>query len=211
MRVIASIRRHPLRTSVAAAALVAASAFALYWFAPWNLFVDRRVDEALPSIGAPVGEAPVDGSGSEPAGAAEGPTGGEASPPESAPGAAGDAPAEPVTLSTGAFRSLEHETTGTALVVELPDGSRYLRLDGLRTSNGPDLRVIVTDQPLSDDWRVWDDGELVDLGPLKGNLGSSNYRIPKGVDLADIRTAVIWCRRFTVGFGVAPVEVGPAA
>jgi len=115
-----------------------------------------------------------------------------------------------MTLAQGSFASLEHTTTGTALVIELEDGRRFLRLDGLETSSGPDLRVILTDQPLSDDWDVWDDGELVDLGPLKGNIGSSNYEIPTSVDLGDFVTAVIWCRRFSVGFGVAPIESPPA-
>jgi hypothetical protein len=40
---------------------------------------------------------------------------------------------------------------------------------------------------------------------LKGNVGDSNYRIPEDVDLSGFRTAVIWCRRFTVGFAVAPI------
>ncbi len=48
---------------------------------------------------------------------------------------------------------------------------------------------------------------FVNLGALKGNEGSQNYRIPKGVDLETIRSAVVWCRRFTVGFGVAPLRV----
>jgi len=186
-----TIRRHPGRTAMIALALMVVGGFALYWFAPWNLFIDRRVDEALP--GAP-----------EQVPAATGPAGGPAAPPAEQ-GSDG-----PMTLAQGSLASLEHATTGTALVIELEDGRRFLRLDGLETSSGPDLRVILTDQPLSDDWDVWDDGELVDLGPLKGNIGSSNYEIPTSVDLGDFVTAVIWCRRFSVGFGVAPIESPPA-
>jgi len=182
-----TIRRHPGRTAMIALALMVVGGFALYWFAPWNLFIDRRVDEALP--GAP-----------EQVPAATGPAGGPAAPPAEQ-GSDG-----PMTLAQGSLASLEHATTGTALVIELEDGRRFLRLDGLETSSGPDLRVILTDQPLSGDWDVWDDGELVDLGPLKGNIGSSNYEIPPSVDLGDFETAVIWCRRFSVGFGVAPLE-----
>ena len=186
-----TIRRHPGRTAMIALVLAVVGGFALYWYAPWNLFIDRRVDEALPGVPEQVPAA---------TGPAEGPV-----VPPAEQGSDG-----PMTLAQGSFASLEHTTTGTALVIELEDGRRFLRLHGLETSSGPDLRVILTDQPLSDDWDVWDDGELVDLGPLKGNIGSSNYEIPTSVDLGDFETAVIWCRRFSVGFGVAPLESPPA-
>jgi hypothetical protein len=188
MQVIAPMKRHPGWTALVAVVVLGLGAFGLYWFAPWNLFIDKRVDEALPGISAPeraTGEAAPEAAG-ETAGAAPG--------------------AEPVTLAEGEFASLEHDTTGTALVVELEDGSRFLRLQDLESSNGPDLRVYLSSVQASDDWYVYDDEEFVDLGGLKGNLGSSNYEIPATVDLADFETAVIWCRRFSVGFGVAPLE-----
>jgi hypothetical protein len=188
MQIAAVLKRHPRRTAAIAVVLAALGGFGLYWFAPWNLFIDRRVDEALPGVTAPVGA--ETGSAGE-AGGGEDP---------------GGADVQVVTLAEGPFSSLEHQTTGTALVVELEDGTRFLRLEGLETSNGPDLRVYLSDQPVSDDWFVYDDGAFVDLGGLKGNLGSSNYQIPSDVDLGDYRTAVIWCRRFSVGFGVAPLD-----
>ena len=43
------------------------------------------------------------------------------------------------------------------------------------------------------------------VAALEGNLGSSNYEIPAGVDLEDFESIVVWCRRFSVGFGVAPL------
>jgi hypothetical protein len=113
--------------------------------------------------------------------------------------------AGPLTLAGGAFRSLEHSTSGEALLIELPDGSRILRLEHLETSNGPDLRVYLSEIPAGDDWHAYGE-RFVDLGALKGNLGNQNYRIPKGVDVSKYRSAVIWCRRFTVGFGVAPLK-----
>jgi Electron transfer DM13 len=190
-----TIRRHPGRWTVAAVVAAALIAFAVYWFAPWNLFLDQRVDESLPTAaGAGVGDE-RDAPGTEDDAVGD-EAGGEA---------AGGSEAEPLVLTRGEFRSLEHATSGVALVLELEDGSRFLRLEGLETSNGPDLRLIITDRPVSDDWRVWDDGEYVDLGALKGNIGSSNYEIPRGTDLSRFRTAVVWCRRFSVGFGVAPL------
>lgn len=201
MRITAALRRHPGRAAGVAFVLIAVAGFGLYWFAPWNLFVDKRVDEALPAVApgtaAPAGDVETaggDGGAGDTAGVAP------------SDGAPIQETAERRTLASGEFQGLEHATDGAALIVELADGSRYLRLEDLETSNGPDLRVVLTDQPLSDDWRVWDDGELLDLGPLKGNIGSSNYEIPADVDLSGFRTAVVWCRRFSVGFGVAPLE-----
>jgi hypothetical protein len=189
-----TIRSHPAWWALVAAILAGALGFALYWFAPWNLFVDRRVDEAPPTVTLDEGVAPTAPSDEEAV------TGGVGTPDEPGP----EPPAR-LALARGAFRGLEHPTSGTAAIVQLADDSRFLRLEDLETSNGPDLRVIVTDRPLSQDWHVWDDGEYIDLGPLKGNLGSSNYRIPSDLDLSGFRTAVIWCRRFSVGFGVAPL------
>jgi hypothetical protein len=191
--VTGSMRRHPARWGIVAVAVGGLLAFTLYWFAPWNLFFDRRVDEALPAAAGVV----QDGMGE---------SGEEGAPGEGADAMAGDASAsEPVTLVSGEFRSLEHGTTGAALLIELPDGTRFLRLEGLETSNGPDLRVYLSSVPAQDDWYVYDDEEFVDLGPLKGNIGSSNYEIPADVDLSAFETAVVWCRRFSVGFGVAPL------
>jgi hypothetical protein len=78
-------------------------------------------------------------------------------------------------------------------------------LEDLETSNGPDLRVYLTDRPLSRDFHGCDDGFFVDLGPLKGNVGDRNHRTPDTLELERVRTAVVWCRRFKVGVAVAPV------
>ena len=52
---------------------------------------------------------------------------------------AGPAPvaAGPVVLARGTLISHEHESSGTVALLRLADGSRVLRLEDLRTSNGP--------------------------------------------------------------------------
>jgi len=176
------LRSHPVLSVVLPLVAVAAVGLGIYWFAPQRLVLDREVSESLPTP-SPTAETSAGGAADDPV----------------------VEPIEPVELASGSFRSLEHETAGTARVVEVGDGSRFVRLEDLDTSDGPDLRIYLTDQPVSDDWHVWDDGRYVDLGALKGNIGDSNYRIPDQVDLNDYRTVVIWCRRFTVGFAVAPI------
>lgn len=173
---------------------VGAIAFVVYWFGPQYLFIDRTVDEAIPSIDA--------GTGARGPGAAPANAGGRDRDRGADDGGA-------LTLVEGAFRGLEHGASGRAIVIALADGSRFLRLEDLATSNGPDLRVYLSDQPAAYDWFVYDDDRYVDLGALKGNVGSSNYEIPRDVDLADYRSAVVWCRRFSVGFAVAPLDPAP--
>jgi electron transfer DM13 len=47
------------------------------------------------------------------------------------------------------------------------------------------------------------DDHFVDLGDLKGNIGSQNYAIPAAVHLDRYRSVVVWCRRFGVPFAAA--------
>ncbi len=112
----------------------------------------------------------------------------------------------PVVVSSGEFISGEHSTSGTALVVALPDGSLVVRFEGLDTSNGPDLRVVLSpdDASGSADYS----GRLI-LGELKGNIGDQNYVLDGDVDLTGFRSVVIWCERFSVAFGAAPIDVQP--
>lgn len=119
--------------------------------------------------------------------------------------------AAPEVVARGELISHEHATSGSVQVLRLADGSRVLRLEDLATSNGPALRVRLSDQPVvdgEDGWHVFDDGRSVDLGDLKGNLGSSNYPIPAGADLTGLTSVSIWCDRFAVSFGAATLTPG---
>lgn len=124
--------------------------------------------------------------------------------------AQGQTQPQPQVLSTGSFVSHEHGTTGTAKVIKGGDGKRFLRIENLDTSNGPDLKVWLSDQPVKKDtggWFVFDDGAYVELGSLKGNKGSQNYEIPASADLGKLTSVTIWCKRFHVSFGAAALQV----
>ncbi|MEU9002130.1 DM13 domain-containing protein [Streptomyces sp. NPDC048551] len=168
---------------VVAGAAVAATAVlgaGLYWFQPWRLWEDDTVREAPPAAAA------------------------SPATPTGRPAAA----AGPRTVAEGALISHEHATRGTAKVIRLPDGSHTLRLEGLDTSSGPDLRVWITDAPVKEGvagWRVFDDGKHLSLGKLKGNKGDQNYALPAGVNPAEYSSVTIWCDRFDVSFGAAPL------
>jgi hypothetical protein len=164
---------------VAVLGIVGAGAF--YWFAPWRLFTDTVVADTLSVVPSAAPE--PSGSGSVPA-----------------------APAGPVVIAAGTFITHEHDTSGTARLVRNPDGSHQLEIAGLNTSDGPDLRVWLSDQQVRTGvagWRVFDDGRYAELGRLKGNHGDQVYRLDAGVDPAVFRSVSIWCKRFAVSFGAA--------
>ena len=165
---------------IAAGLALAGIAFGLYWFTPWRLFTTRTVADDLPVI-AP--SAPVSS------------------------GAVSPSPVNRV-LSEGTFVSHEHHTTGTVQLVRLADGRTQLVIKGLRTSDGPDVRVLLTDREVVDGqaWDVFDDGAYVDLGALKGNEGNLVYTVKPGVDVSAFRSIDIWCRRFHVSFGAAELH-----
>ena len=111
----------------------------------------------------------------------------------------------PTTVATGSFHSNAHDTRGTATILSLTDGRRVLRLTNFATSNGPDVRVYLVAAPDVQDNATVKTAGFVELGPMKGNIGDQNYEIPATVDLASYRTVTIWCKRFSVNFGSAPL------
>jgi hypothetical protein len=127
---------------------------------------------------------------------------------EEFPGGAAMASIErgPTVVTKGAFKSLAHETKGTAAVYQLADGKRTLRLSEFETSNGPDVHVYLTTAEIEKGSEAIKRAGFIDLGSMKGNKGEQNYEIPADVDLTRFKNVTIWCARFGVNFGQAALE-----
>ena len=91
-----------------------------------------------------------------------------------------------------------HKAEGIAKVINLADGRTFLRLENLKTTNGPDLYVYLSVGK--------DPSDIVNLGRLKGNIGNQNYEIPAGTDLSKYDTVLIWCKAFSTLFGSAKLS-----
>jgi hypothetical protein len=91
-----------------------------------------------------------------------------------------------------------HKAEGIAKVINLADGRTFLRLENLKTTNGPDLYVYLSVGK--------DPSDIVNLGRLKGNIGNQNYEIPAGADLSKYNTVLIWCKAFSTLFGSAKLS-----
>ena len=108
-------------------------------------------------------------------------------------------------LAQGSFYNLVHLSSGEALIYQLADGSRILRLQNFSVDNGPDLYVyLVPIDPVPSEFGRDILGSY-NLGKLKGNVGDQNYEIPANVDLSQYKSVVIWCQAFAVPFSAAPL------
>lgn len=110
-------------------------------------------------------------------------------------------------VRAGAFVEIDfiHKGSGTANVIEGANGHRLLRLENFQVTNGPDLYVYLTKNPLpTGDIKSLSD--FINLGRLKGNVGNQNYEIAPDQNIDGHNTAVIWCRQFGALFSYAVMK-----
>lgn len=100
-------------------------------------------------------------------------------------------------LRTGEFEGLlGHHASGIAKIIDV-DGKKYLRFENFEVTNGPDLRVYLTNN-----------GEVhsgFHLEKLKGSKGDQNYSL-ENVDADKYDTVVVYCQPFSVHFGQAKLS-----
>ena len=187
--------------------LVSVAVLAAGWYFVSPLFIDETVDEGFDFL-LPDGQLDMTAVAAMPEAdrsamrseimdaAANGPstTAGDAMP-----------SGTPGVVKSGAFVDADavHRGSGTATVYELASGSHIVRLEDLRVTNGPALVVYLAEHPAPARASDVTDGDFVNLGELKGNIGSQNYPVPDGVDIENFDSVVIWCELFGVLFSPA--------
>jgi len=100
-------------------------------------------------------------------------------------------------VKTGEFMGLAgHSAQGTAKIIQVNDMT-YLRFENFEVTNGPDLRVYITQ-----------DGNIkegIHLEKLKGSKGDQNYLL-ENIDVGVYDRVVIYCQPFGVYFGEATLN-----
>lgn len=111
-------------------------------------------------------------------------------------------------LETGTFHGKVHSTSGRATIYKESNGRLLLRITNFKTSNGPDVHVVLIAARDADENANFlkSSTERIELGSLKGNEGDQNYDIPAGTDLKKFQTVSIYCERFNANFGAARLE-----
>lgn len=122
---------------------------------------------------------------------------------EAMPAASTSEPAQ--AIESGTFYGVLHPTEGTATIYRMRDGSHVLRFTNFKTSNGPDVHVYMVAADDAKDSASVLRVSYIDLGTIKGNMGDQNYTLGPDVDLSKYRTVSVWCKRFSVNFGAAPL------
>jgi hypothetical protein len=121
-----------------------------------------------------------------------------------------DGGSKAVTVTTGAFHQVAHATKGTATIAEDSQGNRTLTLRGFKTSDGPQLRLyLYKAEDVKDNVtakKLVSGKQFVDLGALKSTSGTQTYSVPKGIDLWQYLAVGVWCDKFDVNFGTAPLS-----
>jgi len=89
-----------------------------------------------------------------------------------------------------------HAASGKVHIVTVDD-KKYIRYEDFKTINGPDLYVYLA--------KDLEAKEFISLGKLRATEGNVNYEVPEGVDIAEYRYALVWCKQFSVLFNYADI------
>jgi hypothetical protein len=148
---------------------------------------DKKVVEAFPT--PEVASQPAPGAAADPEMSTSTPT-------TTAP--------DPMLVSTGEIRGIDHDATGRGAIYRLGDGSFVVALEDIDIEPGPDYQVYVV---RGDDQETPDGG--THLAGLRGNQGTQYYEVPRDVgEVGGGWTILVWCRAF--GVPVANATQSPA-
>ena len=187
-------------------AIGAIAVLAVAWWLISPLFIDEVVDEAFPRAAMAV--VPDDMTSEEVEDAMMEAEAVETMVTEEMPESEEPDATGPVALATGALMDADdfHRGSGGVTAYRLEDGSKVLRLEDIEVTNGPDLRVLVAPGHGITDRSALQAAGYVELGPLKGNIGSQNYDFPDGYQIPEQLTVIIYCKPFHVLFATAELS-----
>ncbi len=115
---------------------------------------------------------------------------------------------DPFITRTGDFTTVDpmHRGEGRASVYQLSDTQRVLRLEPFNVTDGPDLRVILSQQESPRTSAETLLPSYLDLGPLRSPSGAQNYEIPEGQSLVPYKSVVIYSMSLNIVYSSATLR-----
>ncbi len=115
---------------------------------------------------------------------------------------------DPFVILHGDFTIVDsmHRGEGSALIYKISEQQYVLRLDPFNVTNGPDLRVILSqhEMPRTSTEALLPD--YLDLGALQNTLGAQNYEIPEIESIDKYNSVVIYSMSLNVVYTSATLE-----
>ena len=102
-------------------------------------------------------------------------------------------------LAQGAFRGASgHQTSGDVVVLKSAGGAKVVLQGNFNFDGAPDPKVGFGAGGTYD--------RTSQLAPLASNKGEQAYDVPASLDLSRYDEVYIWCERYSVPLGVAPLK-----
>jgi hypothetical protein len=104
--------------------------------------------------------------------------------------------------ASGQFKDADsfHKGTGKALIYSM-GAQKLLRFEDFKVTNGPDLHVFVVENLAASHRDKF--GRFIHLGSLKGNIGNQNYDLAAQFDESKYQGVMIYCMPFHTVFSTA--------
>jgi len=186
-----TLLRHKLATTlIGVPVLILAIVAGNYLLSP--LWERSHLEETSPLAVTDAAPDSGESAAAEPAQAPSGPATG-----------ASDASFEARIVQAGQFMGSDdfHFGRGDAQLIETAPGTYTLRFENFSVRNGPDLYVYLSQDPSGENV-----DEALNLGSLKATDGAFNYEIPAEFDISTVKSAVVWCKQFSVLFAHAELQ-----
>jgi len=106
-------------------------------------------------------------------------------------------------VASADFYPVAKRGRGKAVLYEVSSGRLALRLEDFATTNNTDLFVWLSKARRPRTTRQALGAERLELEPLKSTIGDQNYRLPKGLGAAPIRSVVIWYKPSGIAYTAA--------
>jgi hypothetical protein len=106
-------------------------------------------------------------------------------------------------LHVGEFEPVVHDAQGSARIVKMGDRYVLALSEDFAVDAGPFLVVMLSGHPNPSNSAELHARGALEVGKLKATSGGQMYELPAGTDVSQFASAVIYCKPFSVVFGLA--------
>ncbi|MEL4308118.1 DM13 domain-containing protein [Joostella sp. CR20] len=110
-------------------------------------------------------------------------------------------------LANGTFKDFDnrHKGSGDFQIIKTSEGI-FLQLTNFKATNGPNLKLWVSEYQNPTDSKVVKNTPYVSLGKLKGNIGNQSYKLPDDFNIESYHSVIVYCKLFRVMFTTAEIN-----